>query len=224
MNKPTIAGQVYSGMLAKRSKSLRSAADLINEEAEKTVRRVPESFFYVKLFPIIRDWLEGRENENTGFWFNVANSPSNEIIVIDDDTGEEVFRCPPATMLHAINYTTPGSTGITLERLLQRQDALQDSGNIRGALEIEGTFANSINISTNSKRYLENVKQFLWIYERYELTARDLFGEQAPEIIKVLNEVFPEEPLETPSPTEAVKAPSDPDSHEPDFNVDDYDY
>lgn len=223
MDKSKFASKAFLNIVDQRTKTLRDATDMINEAVENSVRRVPESYFYVKIFPIVRDWLEGRENSNTGLWFNVANSPTNEIIVIDDDTEEEVFRCPPATLLHSINHAIPGDRNITLEHLLSRQDLLAKAGDTRAALEIEGSFANTVNISTNGRRYLENIKQFLWIYERYELTASDLFGESAPEIVKVLNEAFPDSQIKVPQ-KDGQQRTHDPDSSEPDFDVSNYDY
>lgn len=183
----------YQHILDKRTESLRNSADAINNAAYNELRKVPESYFYMKVFPIIRDWLEGKGTARVGEWLNVADGITKEIVVIDDDTKEELFRCPPAMIQHeapAIRREY-GQRVITLDDILGRQELLMKAGNVRQAMEIEGQLSEVYDFSRHRNTdYLDYIRRFILMYERYELDPSIFLGDDTAEIKEALGNLF----------------------------------
>lgn len=201
--------------IGRLNKASQGIIDLVNNR----VRKVPETYFYHKLLPIVRDWYKNGVADRIGDWLNVADGMYNPIIVVDDDDKSELFTLPPAYLRippKVIQRSSVMERKSTLAEVVDRQAIALENGDTRMVMQIEGSIASSVDFNSPSMVYFKNIYSMMGIYRRYELPLEELLGEEADVVAKTLDDLFnkPSKVTETPTPLEPAK----------ELGIEDYDF
>lgn len=184
----------------------RASEAILNVVASK--RQVPETFFYHKLLPIVRDWYKNGIAERIGFWLNVADGMYKEIQVVDDDTKTPIFTLPPAYSRippKVIKRKSLDERTATMADIVDRQGIALENGDTRMVMQIEGALNQSVEFDTSSITYFKNLYIMMMIYERYEVPLVELLGESADTLAVAIKELFDTPSKDTKTPTPLVE-------------------
>lgn len=184
------------------------------------VRKVPETYFYHKLLPIVRNWYKNGRTDAIGLWLNVADGMYNEIAVIDDDDNSELFRLPAAYLrfpAKIIRRADLNDRKPTLADVVDRQAIALENGDTRMAMTIESSILSAVDFDPETLRYFKILSTMVSIYTRYEIPLEDLLGEDADQLAAALAGLFEEKSVVTDDTTTLVV-------EEPELEPDDYEY
>lgn len=184
----TPSAEVQQEMLRAQTQNFNRVAQQINNYAS-TLRRVPEPYFYMVLFPIIRDHFTGKQTDRIREWLNIADGMSKEIIVYDDLTNEELFIVPP------FNHRTQpvrldrqdGHKVISPNDMVELQEIYRRNGEHRKYLEIEQSLPEvyPLDGAELQERWVRNL---IAIWNRYDIPLDELFGDRVDQVLQTLSE------------------------------------
>lgn len=183
-----VSKESFNEMVLEQTKSFTEAAKTIINNTS-VVRRIPESWFYFKLFNIIRDHFTGKTTDGIGFWLNVADGMTKEISVFDEDTQEEIFRIPPFNRESnpIMLVREEGKRVISPNDLVENQELYRRNGDMRNYMAVEEALPSLYPIHGQMLQ-LNHIENLIKIYNRYELPVIELLGDQADTILAIIND------------------------------------
>lgn len=214
----------YEKLLAIKSEGFKRSVNTILNMTTIT-NRVPESYFYVKLWPIVKASFEGSsDGVAVGEWLNAASGILNEIIVEDDDTKQELFRVPPYNsrsdpMTMSRDEQTDQHRTMSPDDLVERQEMCRLNGDFRQVAIIEETLSNLYTTPTRSLS-LKDFANLVVMWQRYEEPLEALFGDDTQDVLDLTKDTVAEI-LGLDYPAESVKETLDSPDQDEDL---DYEY
>ena len=188
--------EAYYKLLEMKSDGIKRNASTVIDMAEK-LNRIPESYFYVKIWPIVKSVFEGGTPLPLGEWLNISGGLLNELIVEDDDTKQEIFRVPAYNCRSTPMELTRDNDGevghrvMTPDDLVERQEVCRLNGDFRGASAIEETLSTLYATPVRSMR-VEDFANLVTIWNRYEAPLEDLFGDDVEDVLALVGEYVKE--------------------------------
>lgn len=151
------------------------------------LRRIPEPYFYMVLFPIIRDHFTGKKTDRIREWLNIADGMWKEITVYDDLTNEDLFNVPAFNQptQPVIMTRQEGKRVITPNDLVELQEIHRRNGEHRRYVEIEQTLATVYPIHGRPMGE-KDVRNLVAIWNRYDIPLEELFGDQVDAVLQQL--------------------------------------
>lgn len=158
-----------------------NAAQSILDMSKAMIRRVPEPYFFHKLLPIIRQWLQGAPAE-VGVWMNVADGMENEIVVVDEKN-VELFVCPPPFIAIPPRSEFSRKNRDSAHAIVHAQGLMYDAGEIRKANAIEDNLFEMVVDKPDIALKTAAIDKMIVIYQRYDLPLQELLGKHTDEIM-----------------------------------------
>lgn len=158
-----------------------NAAESILSMSKAMIRRVPEVYFFHKLLPIIRNWVQGLPAE-VGQWMNVADGMENEIIVVDDKN-IELFICPPPFIGIPPRSQFSAKNRDSAHAIVHAQGLMYDAGEIRKANAIDEALFEMVVDKPDVALKTDAIDKMIAIWQRYELPMQELLGAHTDEIM-----------------------------------------
>ena len=155
---------------------------------DKMIHRLKESDFRQHLLPIVQSWIRGKVDVNTNVWIQLAGSPTRQIYVVDDRTGEELFVVPPPYADIPMIAQEPEVQGrpVTGGALAFKQNAARDNKEDREYMRLEEQIMQFFKPQDATAVKTQHLLSLLIIWTRYKLDVKELLGEHADEVMALL--------------------------------------
>lgn len=135
------------------------AMDQLAKLTEQSIPRVKESLFKSRYLPIL---LAKGQKVDMQYWLEVSNSPYQAVIVVDDRTGEELFKVPPILKSGDIFKNTTGKTSMyeVLSTAKKKEAILPRMGTVYLENEVNNRLNNTVNTNDEVKAWVEILKRY----------------------------------------------------------------
>ena len=171
----------YKGALKAGLDDWDSAAQSIIDMSRAMIRKVPEPYFFHKVLPLVRSWVQGLPTE-VGQWMNVADGMENEIIVVDEQ-GKELFICPPPFISIPPRSEFAPKNRNSAHAIVHAQGLMHDAGDIRQANAIDENLFELVVDKPDVSLKTDAIDKMIGIYQRYDLPLVELLGSHVDEIM-----------------------------------------